>query len=225
MIDEDKLSVRGLDEEIPGLYLPKQDRSQQAMSRVLTQFHLLLKKQAFADIQMSAVSKASGVGVGTIYFRFSSKDHLLIALAEKITREEIEPKYQQFILPDSIQKQSLEEFLLAYFKVVSTVFSDYRYLLKPLTLLSRETSDEKVTEFLNRMNSNIQQKLSKNMMGLARRSKPAVTAKSVELAILWAGASLREEFLYKSPKSGLTHGEDQSFVQELSKALAGYLEA
>jgi AcrR family transcriptional regulator len=217
MAGDDKLNIKGNKEKIPGLYAPQQGRSQQAMSRVLTQFHLLLKKQTFADIQISAVAKASGVGVGTIYFRFSSKDYLLIALAEKVTREEIEPRYQEFILPDSIQKQNLEEFLLAYFKVVASVFSHYRYLLKPLTLLSRETADKKIPEFLNSMNAKIQQKLVTNMMALARRTNPAVTEKSVELTILWAGASLREAFL--------EHNEDQSFLEELAKALARYLEA
>ena len=225
MINDDIPSDKDPEEEIPGLYVPQQGRSHRAMSRVLTHFNRLLKQKDFGDIQMSAVSKASGVGVGTIYFRFSSKEYLLIALAEKIIREDIEPSYQEFFLPDSIEKKTLEEFLFAYFKAASTVFNNYRYLLKPLTLISRETSDKKIPKFVERMNTNIQQKLSKMIMTLARRSNTAVTEKSVEFAILWAGASLREAFLYKEPASDLMQQEDQSFLIELSKALTRYLEA
>jgi AcrR family transcriptional regulator len=89
MVNDDKPKVKSIEDEIPGLYAPQQGRSHRAMSRVLTHFHRLLKQKPFAEIQMSAVSQATGVGVGTRYFRFSSKEYLLIALAAKVVREEI----------------------------------------------------------------------------------------------------------------------------------------
>jgi AcrR family transcriptional regulator len=221
----DNQNDRDRKEDVPGLYTPQQGRSHRAMSSVLKHFNQLLKEKVFGDIKISAISKASGVGVGTIYFRFSSKEYLLIALAEKIVREEIEPSYKEFFLPDTIKKTVLEEYLLKYFTITSSVFKKFSYLLKPLTLISRETSDNTIPEFINRMNVNILQKLSKNIITLARHNNPAVSKKSVEFALLWAGASLREQFLYKQNNSDLMHVDNRLFLIELSKALTKYLES
>jgi hypothetical protein len=118
----------------------------------------------------------------------------------------------------------LKKFLFDYFKIASTVFTEYRYLIKPLTLISRETNDEKIPDFVKKINTNIQQKLTENIITIARRSNPAITEESVEFALLWVGASLREKFLYKVANSDQFDDKDQAFLVELSKAISRYLE-
>jgi AcrR family transcriptional regulator len=224
MGNEDKLQTNDLKKMVPGLYEPQQNRSQKAMLRVLFHFNKMLKSKSFSEIQITAISKAAKVGVGTIYFRFANKDSLLVALADKIVREEIEPSYHDFFSPDSIQKKNLQEFLFAYFKATANVFIDYRYLIKPLTLISREASDPKIPEYIDKMNSKIIQKLKKNITTLSQFNNPSISEKAIEFALLWAGASLREAFLYNNSIVALNY-KDQYFLMELSKGITKYLES
>ena len=210
---------------IPGLYIPQQGRSRRAMESVLDNFHALLKQHPFGKIPMAEISKASGVAIGTIYFRFSSKEHLLVALAEKIIREEIEPAYQKLFAANNRPGENLEGFLVAHFEAVSKVFGEYHYLLKPLTLISRETSDQKIRAFVKTLNGRVHRKLKATLLALAKEENPGVREESVDLAILMAGASLREALLYGEPLSDLIKGRNQAFLGDLASALAGYLTA
>lgn len=205
---------------VPGLFVPKQKRSKKAMEKVLFAFHRELKKRSFTEIGMAEIAQISGVAIGAIYFRFSSKEHLLVALSEKIFQEEIKPSFPLYFHPVYKKGTDLNEFLLAYYKTVGKIFSSYHFLLRPLATIGRETKNKQITTFRENINQGIQEKLITTILSLAREKNSRVSRRSVENLIICAGASLREVFLYGHPITNEGKTRKESFLVDLVRDLS-----
>ena len=212
-----RLDLRGK----AGLRSPQQRRSLETGRRVIAAAQKLCRRRPFEQITMSEIASESGVSIGSIYARFASKEKLLLALVDVLFRADFDAAVDGVVNPTS--GENLESFLGRYFTAVGNAFRKHRSLLRPMTLLARTSNDIELQEYLREANSAIHERL-RDAIGAHRdeieHSEPAA---AIDLALLWAGAALRERFLYAEPVSALGGVDDEIYISELTMALSTYL--
>jgi AcrR family transcriptional regulator len=67
-----------------GVRPPRQARSRAALERILVSAEQVLADTGFDDLTMAAVAERAGLSVGAIYRRFEGKEHLLIAVKDRL---------------------------------------------------------------------------------------------------------------------------------------------
>lgn len=67
-----------------GIRPPRQARSRAALERILVSAEQVLADTGFDDLTMAAVAERAGLSVGAIYRRFEGKEHLLIAVKDRL---------------------------------------------------------------------------------------------------------------------------------------------
>ena len=102
-------------------------------------------------------------------------------------------------------------------------FVQYRGILRPASLIARQTRDESVRELFRRFNSDVHGRFRDALLRRLEWKEPATALAQVNSMILWSSAALREVLLYGEPVSALsrTHA---AFIEELVRAAASSLE-
>ncbi len=67
------------------VHRPHQQRSRDALAKIVAAAELLLRTKGYAGFSMAALAELSGLSTGNIYRRFRGKSELLQALKEEIT--------------------------------------------------------------------------------------------------------------------------------------------
>jgi AcrR family transcriptional regulator len=67
-----------------GFRPPQQARSRAALERILVSAEQVLADTGFDELSMAAVAELAGLSIGTIYRRFEGKEHLLIAVKDRL---------------------------------------------------------------------------------------------------------------------------------------------
>ena len=115
-----------------GIRVPVQKRSQDSLDRVLAAGAELLSERGFEGFTLAEVSKRSGVAYGTMYWRVSSKDALLLAIQEQFLEEA--GKSREKLTPEHWKDASLAATIEGAIRVVASVFEYDPGLLRALTL-------------------------------------------------------------------------------------------
>jgi AcrR family transcriptional regulator len=68
------------------VHQPHQQRSREALAKIITAAELLLRANGFEGFSMAALAEVAGIPAGNIYRRFRGKAELLLALKEGVTR-------------------------------------------------------------------------------------------------------------------------------------------
>lgn len=105
---------------------------QKILSAATEQFDL----QGFADTSIAGIMQAAGLGVGTFYNYFSSKEDVLLALAKNL-REDVE---QNISVSDALNRSSCELLELCCM-CTAKVIDENRFIL-PLFISAGEHSDK-----------------------------------------------------------------------------------
>ena len=75
------------DTESPRRRIPKQARARERVGRILDAARAELEAQPVAEITIEGIAERAGVPVGSVYQYFSSKNALLLAVAETVMDE------------------------------------------------------------------------------------------------------------------------------------------
>jgi AcrR family transcriptional regulator len=89
---------------------PQQHRSRESFERVVSAARDLLAERGYDTLTLADVVKASGVSIGSIYGRVSSKDDLLRLVQERIL-EEMTIREEQLLAPEQWEGMKLQQML------------------------------------------------------------------------------------------------------------------
>lgn len=78
---------------------PKQGRSRASFEKVIVAARTLLEETGYDGFTLADVTRTSGVSIGSIYGRVSSKDDLLRVVQERVL-EEVDAEQAQIVSPD-----------------------------------------------------------------------------------------------------------------------------
>lgn len=208
---------------IPGISLPQQARSQSLMDKVLQTLEEQLKVRPYTSITMAELALASNSSLASIYARFKSKDHLLLALAEKTFAEEIEPKYEAKNAPAWEKGLELEVFLEALFKILGKAYSEFNFILRPLFYLACETEDEDLKSFLAAKGLRNRNHFERVIGEVAKANGLRPSQQDLKFAVVFAFPALQHFFLFGQEARKFLGKDAQSFPKELAKATGRYL--
>lgn len=200
---------------------PRQNRSRIVMKKIVKSTLSLLNEKRFEDISVSEIARRAGVAVGTVYTRFPSKDQLLLHLFDTVVIENVRSGVG--VSPARSGEESLEGFLQSFFWSLRNAFVEHQAILRPLTLVARSSRDSDLGRFVRTLNATMHPKISAAIMRHRRCIKHPQPEVAVHLAILWAGAALREKCLYGEPVSTLANLTDKAFVKEIVRGVLAYL--
>ncbi len=68
------------------VHQPHQQRSREALAKIVTAARLLLRTKGYEGFSMAALAELAGIPSGNIYRRFRSKAELLLAIKEDVTQ-------------------------------------------------------------------------------------------------------------------------------------------
>jgi AcrR family transcriptional regulator len=114
---------------------PQQDRSRVTQERILASASALLEQRGYAEFTLQKVCKESGLSIGAIYSRFSSKDELLRTIQEKHI-EELDTDVMQIVRKLAAQGDSLQSTAPAVVKEFSELYRKHQSLLRPLMAIA-----------------------------------------------------------------------------------------
>ena len=200
---------------------PRQARSRTVMNNIVNATLALLRRQRFEDISVADIARRSGVAVGTVYTRFPGKDQLLLHLFDTIVLADV----RAIIGVEQARRagQSLDEFLFRFFWAVRSVFVRHGAILRPLALVARGANDSLPAQFVGALNATIHERLRDAIKQHSHRIRHPRPDVAIQMAILWAGAALREKCLYNLSNPAFTQLTDRQFVQELVHGVLAYL--
>jgi AcrR family transcriptional regulator len=113
---------------------PQQDRSRATQERILASASALLEQRGYAEFTLQKVCKGSGLSIGAIYSRFSSKDELLRTVQEKHI-EQLDKDVTQIVRKLAAQDGSLQSTAPAVVKEFCELYRKHQLLLRPLMAL------------------------------------------------------------------------------------------
>jgi AcrR family transcriptional regulator len=86
---------------------PRQDRSQETMTRVLDAFEGLLRSRPYAQLMINDIAREAKTGASSIYARFRDKRSILLAVQDRL-RERARSYFKKLYDPESWADRSLE---------------------------------------------------------------------------------------------------------------------
>jgi hypothetical protein len=110
-----------------------------------------------------------------------------------------------------------------YFTLVADEFTRYRGIIRPATLVARQTEDEELRALLRRFNEDVHDRFRSALLERLAGDDDQAAQLRVNTMILWSSAALREVFLYQEPVSRLTRAQI-TFLRELTRAATLYVE-
>ena len=114
----------------------REQKKQMYRQRILEAASLQFKRQGFSETSIADIMKTAGLGVGTFYNYFESKEEILLALLKSIANK-VEEAVEKGITAKLTSLQLLEKAS----KVMSKLLSENRFVL-PLFLSASEHSDK-----------------------------------------------------------------------------------
>ena len=211
-------------EELRGAHVPRQLRSIDALQRIADAGRRLLATREYEDVSVADIAAGAGISVGAFYLRFRSKEHLVAfllgdiseALQEQVERESDSARWRNATLADVISW---------YLGGAATAFATHRGILRPATIIARQTRDPELLELLTNFNASAHGRFRALMLERAHLIAHPDPGLALNMVLLWTSAALREAVLYREPVSSLGSADRTRLVRELTAGAVAYLTA
>jgi AcrR family transcriptional regulator len=209
-------------DEIPGALPPRQVRSVGATWQIAEAGQRLFLEREYEAVSVADIAAAAERSVGAFYTRFPTKEHLIVHLALGLT-DELRAQAERALDPIALAGRGVAEVIEVYFALAANSFIRYRGIIRPASLIARQTRDEALRELVRRFNADVHARFRDALLQRLAWKEPAIARTQVNSMILWSSAALREVLLYGEPVSSLSHTQS-AFLRELVRAAACSLE-
>lgn len=210
-------------DELWGAHPPKQVRSVDAIQRIAAAARSLFRQREYDAVSVADLAATAGMSVGAVYTRFPSKEHLVVHLMGDLATE-LRAVMQREMNPADLVACDVAEVVRRYLHMMANAFVAYRGLLRPASLIARQTNDKSLQALLRRFNDEVHGKFRALLLEKIGNDSPALTIARIDTAILWSSAAIREVLLYGEPVSSLaTH--HPRLIEELTRGIRLYLKA
>ena len=209
-------------EELRGAHVPRQLRSIDALQRIADAGRRLLAERDFEDVSVADIAAAAGISVGAFYLRFRSKEHLVAFLIGDISAE-LQEKVERESDSARWRNASLADVLSWYLDGAATGFAAHRGILRPATIIARQTRDRELLDLLTNFNASVHGRFRALMLERKHLIVHPDPELAVNIVLLWTSAALREAVLYGEPVSSLGAANRTRLVRELTAGAVAYL--
>jgi AcrR family transcriptional regulator len=215
-------AVLATPDELLGALPPKQARSVDATWQIADEGRRLFLERGYEAVSVADIAAAAGRSVGAFYTRFPTKEHLLAHLVGGLTGD-LRERVMHDLNPSAIRRRGVADVIHIYFTLVADEFTRYRGIIRPATLVARQTEDEELRALLRRFNEDVHDRFRSALLERLAGDDDQAAQLRVNTMILWSSAALREVFLYQEPVSRLTRAQI-TFLRELTRAATLYVE-
>lgn len=216
-------AVLATDAELRGAHPPRQVRSVDAIQRIALAAHELFDARDYDAVSVADIASAAEMSVGAFYTRFPSKEHLIVHLLGDL-ESELRATMGREMSAERLAGCTLAEVVRRYLVMMARAFVRHRGLVRPATLIARQTRDEQLRELLRRFNHDVHGRFRALLLERLGSRTSATTITRIDLAILWSSAAMREVLLYGEPVSSLSR-RHSTLIDELTRGVVLYLEA
>jgi AcrR family transcriptional regulator len=210
-------------DELRGALPPKQIRSVDAIQRIAIAGRRLFDERDYDAVSVADIAAGAGMSVGAFYTRFPSKEHLVVHLIGDLA-DELAAAAHDELSADRLTGRTLADVVRLYFARMAEAFVRHRGVLRPATLIARQTQDAELRALLRRFNADMHGRIRALLLERLPGMPREIAAARIDMAILWSSAAMREVLLYGEPVSSLSR-RDTVLVDELTRAVTLYLGA
>ena len=200
--------------------LPRQRRSERVLERIVAAARALFAERPYEAVGIGDIAARAGVSVGIFYQRFATKDHLLVHIARDFVVD-LRNRAERTLRAQPAD--TIAGFAEAYFAVAAEAFHRHRAVIRPLTLVARQSSDPELREILTAFNDVVHGIFRDKVLLHRRAIRHADPERAIDFAILAASAALRETVLYQEPVSKLGPKRRSEIARELARLFTSYL--
>ncbi len=93
---------------LPGMVVPKQDRSRRTREKIIEAAIDLFEKRGFEKTTSNDIAAAAGVSIGSFYVYFTDKRQLLLLIFERLVTERLEAVFNKFVAEDILRSNPRE---------------------------------------------------------------------------------------------------------------------
>lgn len=208
-------------EELRGAYVPKQLRSVDTLNRIAIAGRELFLERDYEQVAVGDIAARAGISVGAFYTKFPSKERLVAFLVADLAAE-LRERIAIGLDPARWTGTPLHDIIGWYVDEMAKAFVRYRGLLRPATILARQTDDEELRAILKRFNLDVHGRFRTVLLespAILARLRTAVT---IDVMILTISSALREVLLYGEPVSRLSPGH-REIIHEVKACAVAYL--
>jgi AcrR family transcriptional regulator len=211
------------EEELWAALPPKQARSVDVIQRIAIAGQELFTARDYDAVSVADIASAAGVSVGAFYTRFPSKEHLVVHLIRDVA-DEVLADMQREMSEQRLADCGTQEVVRRYLTMMGRVFVRHRALLRPASLIARQTQDTNLRALLRRFNDVAHSRVRALLLARLNALRHDVAITRIDTAVLWISAAMREVLLYAEPVSSLSP-RHASLIEELTLGVASYLSA
>jgi AcrR family transcriptional regulator len=206
---------------IPSLVsAPKQQRSRELLDRIIDAATGLFERRGYDVTGMADIAAAAGVSVGIIYTRFSTKEHLLVHLAQQFLTAAVPAAERDM---QAVADGSLLELAEASFRISARLQRKHQAILAPMSLIVRQTEHPELRRVVASINAAIQGPFRQRVLDRVGEIPHADTEAALDFALASASAALREAILYQ-PRARLTAAVEAAAARDCARLFVAYLQ-
>jgi AcrR family transcriptional regulator len=161
---------------------PRQDRSQETMTRVLDAFEGLLRTRPYAQLMISDIAREAKTGASSIYARFRDKRSILLAVQDRL-RERARSYFLELYDPDSWDDNGLEDALERMVRGNLAWHRQHRNIIKSSLLMDDRDILEAISNAFGPVNLKVSLLLQHHVPGLKQPVASDAAARILRLML------------------------------------------
>lgn len=195
--------------------VPRQQRSEDSLQRVLAALEKLLQTKAFKDISMPEVASKAGCSAATLYGRFKDKTSMLAALHESL-RDRMLSDVDDWLAPHRWKGKSLADLASYHCALSVSFYRKNRNLLAAVLLIGDREVYERAATGIQHISTQFTEAVKATTSGVDHSGIEA----RVDLGVRAMFALLQQRLLFH-PVSLSSTGDDTdaTFSSELARLL------
>ena len=169
---------------------PRQMRGRASYERMMTAAEALLIERDSGNFTLTDVSQIGKVSIGSIYFRFDSKDALLRAVHERVM-DRLEQDHPMIVMRARTRSANFYELIIALVEEIADFLKTYGPIMRPLMM--RATADEFIRDRGHKAFRDMEVHLADELLSHADEIKHADPKAAVATVISSVYATLARE--------------------------------
>ena len=201
--------------------LPKQDRSQQTMDRIMRAAASILQEKNFEEITIAEIVERAHTSVGAFYGRFKDKEGLLEALDAHFFAE-FEKDITALLLSPGWSEQPVSKMIRDICRLLVDTYSRQTGVLRSLNLKARLHNDTRFRKREERAWSELFPRLKEALLTHQAEFSHPDPAFAIQFGFQQMFFTMREVLIWEPLRSAPNCTND-GLISELTRAYLSYL--
>jgi AcrR family transcriptional regulator len=199
---------------------PRQPRGRASFERMMTAAEALLIERDSGNFTLTDVSQIGKVSIGSIYFRFDSKDALLRAVHERVM-DRLEQDHPKIVMRARTRSENFYEMIIALVEEIADFLKTYGPIMRPLMM--RAQVDEQIRERGHKAFRDMEAHLAAELLLHSDQIKPADPKSAVATVIASVYATLARELGFGMVEKQFDEGNWIRLKAQMGQMAAAFL--